>query len=210
MKGIFLGTFNPPHIGHYSCLSSIVNCIKKDHDWLDIDNIHVIPCWQNPNKEKSISFNDRYNMCKLSFKEFEPYVFIDDIESIIKPKYTYDLIKYFKEGQDISKIGDNFWWIITVETMEEIISNNWYNSEWLLKNNKFVLLYLNNRPYSIEATRYHFENRLKIKNNLRFVSIEDKGIHSTDIRDNFWVNSKYDNCITQETKEYIINNNLYK
>ena len=89
-RAIFLGSFNPPHKGHVNCIKSVIesNIIKE----LNIDKIHVIPCWQNPNKSKSIDFYDRYKMCIHEFTLLLDNCLVDDIESLLKPTYTYELI----------------------------------------------------------------------------------------------------------------------
>ena len=50
-KAIFLGSFNPPHKGHYNCIKSVIE--SGQLEYLGIDKIHIIPCWQNPNKNPS-------------------------------------------------------------------------------------------------------------------------------------------------------------
>ena len=119
-RAIFLGSFNPPHKGHVNCIKSVIksNIIKQ----LNIDKIHVIPCWQNPNKSKSIDFYDRYKMCIYEFTSLSDNCLVDDIESLLKPTYTYELINYFKENKDYL-INADFWWIVTEETIEELIDN---------------------------------------------------------------------------------------
>ena len=49
-KAIFLGSFNPPHKGHYEVVKSVIDSGIMDD--FNIENIHVIPCYQNPNKAK--------------------------------------------------------------------------------------------------------------------------------------------------------------
>ena len=82
-RAIFLGSFNPPHKGHVNCIKSVIesNIINQ----LNIDKIHVIPCWQNPNKSKSIDFYDRYKMCIHEFTLLLDNCLVDDIES---PNYA--------------------------------------------------------------------------------------------------------------------------
>ena len=207
-RAIFLGSFNPPHKGHVNCIKSVIksNIIKQ----LNIDKIHVIPCWQNPNKSKSIDFYDRYKMCIHEFTLLLDNCLVDDIESLLKPTYTYELIKYFKENKDYL-INADFWWIVTEETIEELIDNKWKESERLLKENKFIVLYPEESHNISFKVNDYFKEINKEPDDYRYIPLIDQtNVHSTQIRENFWLNTKYDSAITKNTKEYIIEHNLYK
>ena len=207
-RAIFLGSFNPPHQGHVNCIKSVIesNIIGQ----LNIDKIHVIPCWQNPNKSKSIDFYDRYKMCKCEFASLSDNCLVDDIEASLKPTYTYELIDYFKKNKD-QIINSDFWWIVTEETIEELIDNKWKESERLLKENKFIILYSNERHCVSSKVNNYFKEIDKSHDDYQCIPLIGQiDAHSTQIRNNFWLNTKYDNCITKDTKEYIIEHNLYK
>lgn len=207
-RAIFLGSFNPPHKGHVNCIKSVIesNIIKQ----LNIDKIHVIPCWQNPNKSKSIDFYDRYKMCIYEFTSLTDNCLVDDIESLLKPTYTYELINYFKENKDYL-INADFWWIVTEETIKELIDNKWKESERLLKENKFIVLYPEERHNIRFKVNDYFKEINKEPDDYQYIPLIDQmNVHSTQIRENLWLNTKYDNAITKNTKEYIIEHNLYK
>jgi nicotinate-nucleotide adenylyltransferase len=127
--GLFLGSFNPPHIGHVNIAREVLN--RKL-----VDNVWVIPAYQNPNKniDTSENFSHRYNMCKLMFDL--PYTYISLVECVAKPKYTYDLLTHLKEEWPKA----DFRWIITDETLMEIINGQWYKSYELLNENKFIVV----------------------------------------------------------------------
>ena len=127
--GLFLGSFNPPHIGHVNIVREVLNCKLVDYVW-------VIPAYQNPNKnvDTSENFSHRYNMCRSMFDL--PYTNVNLVESVVKPKYTYDLLTHLRK--DYPTI--DFRWIITDETLMEIINGTWYNSDKLLNENKFVVV----------------------------------------------------------------------
>ena len=127
--GLFLGSFNPPHIGHVNIVREVLNCKLVDYVW-------VIPAYQNPNKnvDTSENFSHRYNMCISMFDL--PYTNVNLVESVVKPKYTYDLLTHLRK--DYPTV--DFRWIITDETLMEIINGTWYNSDKLLNENKFVVV----------------------------------------------------------------------
>lgn len=203
MKAIFLGTFNPPHEGHVNCIKSVINSGIMDK--LNIERIHIIPCWQNPNKQFVTEYWDRYKMCTLEFAGLDYYAVVDDVESEIKPTYTYQLLDHFHSGKD-KYVGEDFYWIITVETYKEILSKKWKESERILKENKFILLY-NDYTDIINLKIVYYKNDF---NKVSLVKINSSSkVHSTDIRNNFWTDANYYDVISKETKDYIIDHNLY-
>lgn len=195
-RAIFLGSFDPPHLGHYNCLNSVVDCIKNNQLSVDIEKIHVIPALQNPNKKNSLPFWTRYKMCKLMFKSLCDYVIVDDIERLVKPQYTYQLINYFKEADDI--LDKNFWWIITNETFNELWEGKWKESEYLLNTNKFIVL----EESKDKKDWPHYYDIPVIQVPL----IEYYDIHSTDIRNNVENNK---DKINQDVYNFIKENHLY-
>lgn len=140
MEAIFLGTFDPPHRGHEICLESVIDSGIMER--LGIEHIHLIPAWLNPNKNTLTCFADRYQMCfkmiahndKLAYK-----VFLDDIEYVYEPSFTFQMIDEIKAGHD-DYVKPNFWWIITEETLGELIRGEWKRSKHLLESNRFILL----------------------------------------------------------------------
>ena len=205
MRAIFLGTFNPPHAGHRNCVKSVISSglLQK----LNIDKIHIIPCWQNPNKDEfdnqELRFWQRYKMCISEFAGLSEFCIIDDIEEKIRPHYTYQLFNYLKSGKE-NIIGKDFWWIITAETFNELLTNKWKNSDELLHDNKFILV-------QNSGTNIFIPEDILDTCEIYYVTLNSNcNIHSTEIRNNFWVNAKYDIYINKETCNYIIEQNLYK
>ncbi len=205
-RAIFLGSFNPPHIGHYELIKCVINSglMKK----LDIDKIHVIPCWQNPNKNKfTVSFIQRYQMVWFMFGDLirKGLVCPDDIEETLQNKtdcqfqYTYQLINYFNGGHD-EFIKKGFWWIITTETLNEIIEGKWKHGEELLKNNNFIVIHKKDELLD----KYD-----SIIFNAVFLELEcEYKFHSTDIREK----AKRGESIAEDTCERIdyFYRNIYK
>ena len=204
-KAIFLGSFNPPHKGHINAVNSVIKYMTKSKD-MDIEKIHIIPCWQNPNKEFSVPYFDRYQMCFLEFASLGDYCILDDVEEQIKPKYTYELLDYFHSNEDIF-IKDDFWWIITEETLKEIIDGKWKESERILKENKFILI-----------TEYDLPDPYFIKSNIsndRLILVPllkdmDMKIHSTKLREKIKNNENVYPYLNLGVQTYINQHNLYK
>lgn len=208
-KAIFLGTFNPPHNGHVNCIKSVIRSGILNQ--FNIDKIHIIPCWQNPNKEDfdnpKLRFWQRYKMCTLEFTGLNEYCIIDDIEAKIKPQYTYNLIEYFKSGKD--KFIDDFWWIITAETFKELLCGKWYNSEKLINENKFIILI----PDNLSDDEYN--EIVKYANNdskYQFIDLINDpmaNMHSTKLREMIKNNENVYPYINLDTELYIKHHSLY-
>lgn len=208
-KAIFLGTFNPPHNGHVNCIKSVIRSGILNQ--FNIDKIHIIPCWQNPNKEDfddpKLRFWQRYKMCTLEFGGLNDYCIIDDIEAKIQPQYTYNLIEYFKSGKD--KFIDDFWWIITAETFKELLCGKWYNSEKLINENKFIILI----PDNLSDDEYN--EIVKYTNNdskYQFIDLLNDpmaNMHSTKLREMIKNNENVYPYINLDTELYIKHHSLY-
>lgn len=208
-KAIFLGTFNPPHNGHVNCIKSVIRSGILNQ--FNIDKIHIIPCWQNPNKEDfddpKLRFWQRYKMCTLEFGGLNEYCIIDDIEAKIQPQYTYNLIEYFKSGKD--KFIDDFWWIITAETFKELLYGKWHNSEKLINENKFIILI----PDNLSDDEYN--EIVKYTNNdskYQFIDLLNDpmaNMHSTKLRKMIKNNENVYPYINLDTELYIKHHSLY-
>lgn len=208
-KAIFLGTFNPPHNGHVNCIKSVIRSGILNQ--FNIDKIHIIPCWQNPNKEDfddpKLRFWQRYKMCTLEFVGLNEYCIIDDIEAKIQPQYTYNLIEYLKSGKD--KFIEDFWWIITAETFKELLFGKWYNSEKLINENKFIILI----PDNLSDDEYN--EIVKYVNNdskYQFIDLLNDpmaNMHSTKLREMIKNNENVYPYINLDTELYIKHHSLY-
>lgn len=196
-KAIFLGSFNPPHKGHYEVVKSIIDSGIMDD--FNIEKIHVIPCYQNPNKAKfNTSFIARYKMCELMFVDLiiSDKVIIDDIENDIRPKYTYDLIQYINTNNN-STIQKGFWWIITVETMKELMEQKWKNSKELLYENNFIVVGKDEKEWDNLLNQFrNYKSTIRAK----FIKLNKVyDFHSTEIREK----AKRGESIMDETCENI-------
>ena len=206
-RAIFLGSFNPPHKGHVNCIQSVVDSgIMKE---LNIDKIHVIPCWQNPNKAKfNTSFIARYKMCELMFMDLiaSDKVIIDDIENEIRPKYTCDLIQYFNTQND-SIIQKGFWWIITVETIKELMEQRWKNSKELLHDNNFIVIGKDEEEWNNLLTWFwSYKSTICVK----FIKLNKVyDFHSTELREKIKNGESIENETNDKVDQYINIQNIY-
>ena len=208
-RAIFLGSFNPPHKGHYDVVKSVINSGLMEK--FDIRKIHVIPCWQNPNKQKfTATFVQRYQMCKFMFDDliYDGLVYIDDVEEEVCPSYTYELIRHFNSGHDlyINRYNEGFWWIITTETLNEIIEGKWKNSEELLFDNNFIVVY---RKGELLDKYNHLLQDDKLC--AFFVELEhEHDFHSTELREKVKDGKSIEDETNDKVNQYIKEQKLYK
>lgn len=119
--GLFFGSFDPPHIGHVNVVAGVINSGL-------VDQVLVIPAYQNVWKGRSTRFPYRYAMCCMAFDSL-PNVFVSDIEkSMMNPDYDKGIPTYDVLMELSSRITDKELVIITTpETYREI--PNWHNGE---------------------------------------------------------------------------------
>lgn len=196
-RAIFLGTFNPPHKGHCDVLQSVIETLPE------LEKIYVIPCWQNPNKDKSTPYDDRYEMCKRQFNGLSNKITIESIEKWLKPTYTYELIDYIRE------VTDDFWWIVTEETYGELLSGKWKEHKKLLAENKFIIVNFS-KPHtewlSVEYDKAMKENCIK---HVYLREDSDANVHSTQIRKMIKEGKDISVYINKQTEEYINKNKIF-
>lgn len=148
--GLFFGSFDPPHIGHVDLVTSALNAKV-------VDQVMVIPAWQNVWKPNSSPYTIRYDMCRATFKYTAS---VDNVEWALASQsggkvHTYDVIKFIKS--QYSPYGSyDFVMLTSSETFEEI--PRWENGDLLLKE----------IPVIVEGVDFHGN---------------DIPIHSTKIRD---------------------------
>lgn len=92
MIGVFLGSFDPPHIGHVNVVTAALNSGL-------VDVVAVIPAFKNVWKDTSTSFGLRYEMTKMMFKGI-PNVAVIPVEEEIgegNPVPTYKTLDFIRE-----------------------------------------------------------------------------------------------------------------
>ena len=198
-RAIFLGTFNPPHKGHRDVIEAVINSDVMTR--CGIEKIHIIPTHQNPNKPKSIPFFNRYKMCQGMFGDI-PNVLIDDIENVVKPEYTFDLLKRFNRNED-EMIKNGFWWIITYETLEELIDQEWYKSATILCENNFIVVVQNDSQIKIVKDYVNIKSHIVKLQNFH-------PLHSTQIREKVKNGEDVTAYTNEAVNDHIVRNHLYQ
>ena len=97
--GVYVGSFNPPHLGHMKVIDYL---LKYDY----VDKIEIIATGNYWDKNNLINIQDRINM--LKFYESENIIINDELNDL---PYTYQVLNRLKEKYEndelILIIGDD-------------------------------------------------------------------------------------------------------
>lgn len=211
--GIYLGTFNPPHIGH-------LNCLYRALESQIVDKILVVPAFKNPwkvtpedkfdpNNHDGMSldaeFELRKDLCKAMFKDLidDGKARVSEIEYSIwrqYHKYADDCIYSYETLEELQRrpahwLGDlvgekdkdqkiKFVIVSTTETVATM--PRWRNGKWILAS--FPILAMTSEHLDLinlkANARLDPESRKALDNSPTIV-VPDIPIHSTDLRERF-------------------------
>ena len=161
--GIYVGSFNPVHIGHID----VVNYLIKEKY---VDKVLIVPTLNYWNKFNLIDIKHRINMLKYFENDF---IKIDTKNN--KYIYTYELLNKLGKEYD-----DELYLIMGADNIIEF--DKWKNYKKLLKY-KIIIVNRNNIDINKYIKKYNTNNFIVI-NDYKFIDIS-----STKLREN--LNSKY-------------------
>lgn len=130
--GIFLGSFDPIHMGHLNIISTAIN-------YHIVDKILVVPAFRNPWKHTKTPFLTRYLMAERACRIYRSKVEVLDLEQRLawrlgQNTITTDLsLEYIRRSYP----NDEVYIIMTSHTILEI--PNWHKGEDILRDNKFIV-----------------------------------------------------------------------
>lgn len=180
--GIYVGSFNPVHIGHKYIMDYLLN--NKF-----IDKIIVIPTGNYWDKNNLIDIKNRINM--LKFYENKNIIINDTLNHL---EFTYEILDELKKIY----INDTLYLIIGADNIPKF--HLWKNVDKILDNKVIVL---NRNDINIEKYLNDFDKKEN------FVIAEDFkriDISSTTIRNNIEENK---NLLDIKVYKYIKDNKLY-
>jgi nicotinate-nucleotide adenylyltransferase len=195
--GIFGGSFDPPHIGHYKLCYEFQKKISS--------KVLVMPTKISPFKRERMvcaSDKDRLQMCKLAFSSIEN-VEISDYEILKNDvSYTYKTVEHFLSLNPEEKIC----LCIGADCLESL--DSWANAEYLFKNCIFAAAY---RYKDAERSFGEALERLRIKYNAQIIPLyyEPLEISSTDVRMELYKEDNVENYLNPDVYDYIIKNDIY-
>ena len=179
--GVFVGSFDPIHIGHIKVMDYLV-----ENDYLD--KIIILPTLNYWNKNNLTDVDIR---CEMIKKIKRDYLIVDNVNN--RYKYTYEVLEALN---NIYK-EDELFLVISADNIVDF--NKWMNVDTILSNNKVIVLNRND----IDILKY--VNKFKQKD--RFIVIQDYpfiSISSTKLRES--INKGF---LDDDVYKYIIDNHLY-
>jgi nicotinate-nucleotide adenylyltransferase len=194
-RGIFVGSFNPPHNGHLSIAEELIN--KKI-----LDHVTFVPVGNNYHKKDLISASHRLNMLNILIKE-EKYLDVSDIEIRSNTQnYTYQTLDEMKKLNP----SDDIYLIIGSDNLK--LLDKWMKYEYILDNYKVIVIKRDNDNLDALVNNEIIKN---YKNNIiSFPLIHTCNLSSTMIRDLINRNEKVYDYLNKFVYNYIKKYNLYK
>ena len=210
-RGIFGGSFNPPHMGHIQVMTEVQ---KK----FGLDVIHVIPSHQNPLKIslEGPTPQQRLAMTQKAVQSFGGQLIADDRE--IKrggPSYTVDTLKEIAE--EFPK--DSLYLIVGADLFEQL--DQWKNHTQLFDLANIIVVSRPgyDLPHEVESLPSWLQKHvvdfdfnfaeLKSGKSVQFITMKPVDISSTQLRKILRTNRPADQYLPLATENYIKENKLY-
>ena len=189
--GLYFGTFNPIHIGHFIIANHMA-------EYSDLDQIWMVVTPHNPLKKKNTLLDDshRLQMVHLATEDF-PKIKPSDIEfKLAQPNYTINTLTHLQEKYPRYE----FSLIMGEDNLKSL--HKWKNYEVILEHHE---IYVYPR-ISSEEENLEFKNHPKI----HIIHAPIVEISSTFIRENIKIGKNVKPLLPNKVWEYIDHNNFYK
>lgn len=186
--GIFGGTFDPPHIGHFIIAEEVRYHCQLDEIWF-------LPAYLPPHKQRDdlTPAKQRIEMLELGINDRTKFS-ICTLEIERKgTSYTFDTMKELVEKFPNVK----FYFIIGGDLVEHL--HEWYRIDELLKLVTFV---------GTKRPRYRFLPQVN-NEKIIFVDVPQLDISSSMIRERVKERRSIDYFVPEKIKEYIKEHQLY-
>lgn len=184
--GVYVGSFNPVHIGHMKIVNHLIN-----NNYYD--KIIIIPTGNYWNKQDLINITDRINMLKLFENDF---ITIDT--KLNNLTYTYQVLEKLSENSDAE-----FGLIIGADNVIDF--DKWENYQYLLN---FELLIINRDNIDVNYfLKKHNIKKYKIVKELPLLDVSSSLIRNLIENEEYLELKKY---VDANVLEYIKEKSLYK
>ena len=186
MHIVFGGSFNPPTKAHQEIVFKLIEVFPSS-------KVLILPVGSDYQRKELISFEHRYHMLNLMFKDVEQILILKD-----EDEHPYE--GTLKALDRLSKRYDDIHFVIGSDNLKDLFT--WINYQKLLK--KYPMIVMNRNHYtSKEEADALFQS---IEHHFTFIDFS-YDISSTQVRENI---EKYKESLTQDVYTYILKNQLYK
>lgn len=153
--GIYVGSFNPPHLGHEKIIKYL---LEKNI----VDYIYIVPV--SHSLKKLISNSHRYNMLKLLAIK-NTTIITDALE--YNHHFDYKLLNNIKNKYDIK----NSYIILGIDNLNKM--NSWKNYNEIMAENKIICIKRNNEQPLITNNIIFIDNISSISSTKIRTNIEE-------------------------------------
>jgi len=186
--GLYGGSFDPFHLGHFIGAQDALEQVK-------LDELIFIPCAQSPHKpnQEPTSAHHRLRMIQVAIRGYGGFSVSDCEIKRGAPSFAIDTVHYFKEQRPRSQ----FFWLIGLDQL--ILLRTWKDYELLRKLITFVVM---ERPGSKRAAPRRGVIYLPQP---RLIAIS-----STEIRNRVKKQQMIDHLVPALVARYIDQHSLYR
>jgi nicotinate-nucleotide adenylyltransferase len=183
--GIYPGSFNPPHMGHYI----IANSLYKDGL---LDKIIFVPTSDYYAKDDLMPSINRYEMLKLIADKYK-HLEVSDLEiSKNIQNYTYETLDAFQ----LLYPNDEIYLIMGSDNLKDL--KTWKHYSYIMDHFKIICI-----------ERDHKEFDMNIIDKVQMVELHLEKVSSTIVRDKLKNNKDVSKLLPIEIINYINKHNLY-
>ncbi|PLX19119.1 MAG: nicotinic acid mononucleotide adenylyltransferase [Marinilabiliales bacterium] len=187
--GLYFGSFNPIHIGHFAIANYMI-------EFSDLDELWFVISPHNPLKKKNSLLNeyDRLKLVELAIGDNNKIKACDIEFRLPKPSFTIDTLTYLSER------NPTYSFVLIAGTDNFQSFHKWKNYEEILKHYEF---YIYPRPGSDLGDYKSYEN-------IKLINAPLMEISSSFIRESIKNNHDIRYFLPNEVYDYILKMNLYK
>ncbi len=186
--GIFGGLFDPPHIGH---LITSLDALTE----LSLDEIWFLVSYNPPHRNENANFYDRFEMVKLSIKNFDKFKICDIERELNLPKsYSLYIIREIKRREKEKE----FWFLIGSDQFEKF--STWKEPEEILREIKVAVLKRKDEDFS----------NLPFSKEVIFLNNRCIEVSSSEIRKRIKEGKEIKFFVRDEVERYIKEKGLYR
>lgn len=189
--GLFGGSFDPFHIGHKALIESFLKSGKLDELW-------VIPTYKPPHKvDLSITpFRNRLEMCRIGVQNLQGVSVTDIEQKLPTPSYTFQTLSQFK------KMFPYYRFYLCIGG-DQLLNFH----QWMLYD---AILYMSHLLVAERPGISFASIKKEIWEKAEFIEHQPLDVSSTKIRRLIKSGAIQHAPLSQDIKDYIVLNKLYK